>query len=682
MTIDVENVWLVPALPLVAAAVGASLARESRRAAAGVAIGAMSGALILSVMALGSALAAQADGIAFRFANFAWFDLGARSFDLGWMLDPLGGFMLVMVSFVGLLIFIFSVGYMAGDENFTRFFCFLSLFAGAMLGLLVANSLFLLFIFWEIVGLASYLLIGFWFQRPAAAAAAKKAFITTRIGDLAFLIGILWLHQASGTLLFHDGGRGFLDTEVLARLSMTSVAGGLALSTAVGLLVFCGAIGKSGQFPLHVWLPDAMEGPTPVSALIHAATMVAAGVFLVARVYPLMAADLALEAVRVHALTVVAGIGAITALLGAVIAIAQHDIKRVLAFSTISQLGYMMLAVGVGAWPAAIFHLLMHAFFKALLFLGAGSVIHATHHEQDMRRLGGLAPRMRVTFAAFAVGMMALSGVPFFFSGFWSKEGILHAAEAWEVSKIPLWFALAAAGCTAFYMTRLMAEVFFGRGPRSAELIAHPPRESSRVMTLPLVILAVCAVVLGFLGTPAWPWLQSRLDGSALHFEPGHLLEGMGLMFVSICLVGGGIGLAWWIYGYRARVDARALDPLERAMPGVFAALAGRLGFDELYAATFGRLARAAAWISDALDRWGWGGAVRAVGAMSLFTAFTNRQVDEDAIDAGFDGVSETIRAGGVAYSKSRDGDAHGHLRSIAIGFALLALLLVLGGVR
>ena len=394
---------------------------------------------------------------------------------------------------------------MREDANFTRFFCFLSLFAAAMLGLLVANSLLLLFVCWEIVGLASYLLIGFWFHRPEAAAAAKKAFITTRIGDLGLFLGMLWLYRSAGTLLFYDGGAG-VPRSLGARVSaLPAAAGGLALSTAIGLLIFCGAVGKSGQFPLHVWLPDAMEGPSPVSALIHAATMVAAGVFLIARVYPLMAADQGLAAAPLHALTVVAFIGAITALMGACIAVAQTDIKRVLAFSTVSQLGYMMLAVGVGSWAAAIFHLLTHAFFKALLFLGAGSVIHAARHEQDIRRLGGLGTKMRATFATFAIGSMALAGVPFLFSGFWSKEGILHAAHAWDVSRLPLLMGLAAVVLTAFYMTRLVAEVFFGKARSHAAAHAH---ESPAVMTVPLIVLAVGAVGLGFLGTPAWPWLQ------------------------------------------------------------------------------------------------------------------------------------------------------------------------------
>src|SRR4051812_15528128 len=584
MSLSIQLLWLIPALPLVAAGIGSLTPRGGRKLAAGAAIGAMVIAFLLSCAALATALHDPAAHLTY---NFAWFDLGDSAVRIGWLLDPLTALMCVMVTFVGTLIFIFSTGYMHEDANFKQFFCFLSLFAAAMLGLLVANSLLLLFICWELVGLASYLLIGFWFHKPSAAAAAKKAFITTRIGDLGFLLGLLWLNDATGSLLFYDGGHGVLESGALSALAAQTTIGGLAASTAIGLLIFCGAIGKSGQFPLHVWLPDAMEGPTPVSALIHAATMVAAGVFLVARVYPLMAADQTLADVPVHALTVVAAIGAITALLGAVIAVGQNDIKRVLAFSTVSQLGYMMLALGVGSWVAAIFHLLTHAFFKALLFLGAGSVIHAVHHEQDMRQLGGLRGPMRVTFITFAIGTMALAGVPFVFSGFWSKEAILHAAHGWEVSHLPFYIGLAAVVLTAFYMTRLVAETFLG-SPRS-EAASHA-HESPRTMTLPLEVLAVCAIALGFLGTPYWPWLQRTLDPH-LESEPG----GAGLMVTSIVLVALGIGIGWALYASRPRAKATAADPIAAAAPGLFAALAARLGFDELYAATFGRLSTATA---------------------------------------------------------------------------------------
>jgi NADH-quinone oxidoreductase subunit L len=673
MSLALQLLWLIPALPLAAAAIGALTPRRGRALAAGAAIAAMVAAFAVSVGALVTALRDPAAHLTF---NFAWFDLGDAPVRLGLLLDPLTALMCVIVTFVGLLIFIFSTGYMQKDPNFARFFCFLSLFAAAMLGLLVANSLLLLFICWELVGLASYLLIGFWFQKPGAAAAAKKAFITTRIGDLGLLLGMVWLYDATGSLLFYDGGNGVLEANALSALVAQTTLGGLAISTAIGLLVFCGAVGKSGQFPLHVWLPDAMEGPTPVSALIHAATMVAAGVFLIARVYPLMSADQALAHAPVHALTVVAFIGAITALLGAVIAVGQNDIKRILAFSTVSQLGYMMLALGVGSWTAAIFHLLTHAFFKALLFLGAGSVIHAAHHEQDIRQLGGLRGRLKITFATFAIGTMALAGVPFLFSGFWSKEAILHAAHVWQnpFAWVPLYAGLLAVALTAFYMTRLVAETFFGTSRSEAATHAH---EGSPAMTVPLVILAVCAVLLGFLGTPYWPWLQHTLDPQA-HAEPG----GNGLMILSIVLVALGIGSGWAIYGRRPRTRVSTADPLATRAPGLIAALAARLGFDELYAATFGRANTALATFADALDRYVWDGAIRFMSRLGQFTGLVNREADEDVLNGGFDATSRSIRGAGESYSRSQTGEAHGYLRMVAVGFVLLVLAVLLGGAQ
>jgi NADH-quinone oxidoreductase subunit L len=725
MSLGAQYLWLIPLLPLLAAAVGTFAPRSARRFAAGIAIGAMALSFVLSCGALVSAnefsdtaarerigmppiqvpappdsnpvaFASEQPGVwfdvsrspdraaAISYSNFTWFEIGNQSrpfamlpdISLGWLLDPLGALMCMMVTFVGTLILIFSTGYMKEDPNFSRFFCFLSLFAAGMLGIIVANSLLLIFICWEIVGLASYLLIGFWFHKPEAAAAAKKAFVTTRIGDLGFLLGLLWLYDAQGTVLLYDAGQGLLDGGFVSLAGAVTVGGGLALSTACGLLVFCGAIGKSGQFPLHVWLPDAMEGPTPVSALIHAATMVAAGVFLVARMYPLMAADLAVPDLPLHALTVVAWIGAITALLGAVIAVAQNDIKRILAFSTVSQLGYMMLALGVGSWVAAIFHLLTHAFFKALLFLGAGSVIHAAHHEQDIRRLGGLGPRMKATFATFAIGMMAIAGVPFLFSGFWSKEAILHAAHEWEGSHVPFYVGLVAVVLTAFYMTRLMAEVFRGAPRSDAAGHAH---ENPRVMTVPLGILAVCSVLLGFLGTPAWPWLQSAMLG--MPQEAHSLFEGAGLMGLSILLVSVGIGSGWALYGRRLRASATARDPIEARLPGVFAVLGNRLGFDEFYAATAGRLVSLTAAAMDTLDRWVWGGLVSFLALFAQFSGSVNREMDEGGLNAGFDRTSETLRGSGRVYSGTQTGETHSYLRLLVLGFSVLALFLVaLGG--
>ena len=680
--LSVDQLWLIPLLPLVAAAIGAFAPRSAFKLAASAAIAALAVSFILSCGALVTALANPASHLT---SNFTWFDLGHGAVRLGWLLDPLTALMCVMVTFVGLLIFVFSTGYMREDARAKQFFCFLSLFAAAMLGVLVANSLLLLFICWEVVGLASYLLIGFWFHKPEAAAAAKKAFITTRIGDLGLLLGLLWLYDSTGTLLLYDNGKGVLEESTLIAFATQFTIGGLGVSTAIGLLIFCGAVGKSGQFPLHVWLPDAMEGPTPVSALIHAATMVAAGVFLMARIYPLLQVDQIPLFFQdfphpeqwkssIHALSVIAFTGAITALLGALIAVAQNDIKRILAFSTVSQLGYMMLALGVGSWTAAIFHLLTHAFFKALLFLGAGSVIHAAHHEQDIRALGGLRGPMKTTFATFAVGMMALSGVPFLFSGFWSKEAVLHAAHGWELSQIPFYVGLVAVVLTAFYMTRLVAEVFFGRPRGEGAAHAH---ENSAAMTLPLGLLAVCTVFLSALGTPWWPWLQRTLNPEFQN-ESG----GAGLMVTSIVLVALGLGAGWALYGRKLREKATAADPLAARAPRVIAFLAARMKFDELYAATFGRLNDALAAFADALDRFVWDGAVRLLALLGRFTGLVNRDADDNGFNAGFDATSESIRSTGKAYSRAHTGDAHGYLLMIAFGFVVLVFAVLFGGAR
>ena len=364
----VKNLWLIPALPLFAAGIIAVNKQPARKLAATLAIGSMALGFLLSLCAFAATLGHHGDGVFREVFSFNWIQFGGQWMDLGWVLDPLTAIMLVMVTFVGMLIFIFSVGYMAHDKNFMRFFCFLALFASGMLGVVIANNLFLFFVSWEIVGLTSYLLIGFWYHKPSAAAAAKKAFITTRIGDLGLLLGMVWLYAETGTLNFYAGGQGCLEHSALTAMLAHVTVGGLAVSTMIGLLIFLGAVGKSGQVPLHVWLPDAMEGPTPVSALIHAATMVAAGVFLVARVYPLMAVGGIAGAHGVPvttSLTVITWVGAITAIFAASIAVAQNDIKRILAYSTVSQLGYMMMGLGVGGVAVGMFHLITHAFFKA-----------------------------------------------------------------------------------------------------------------------------------------------------------------------------------------------------------------------------------------------------------------------------------------------------------------------------
>src|SRR5947199_5179595 len=655
----VTNLWLIPALPFAASLVILSLSNVRRKSAAALAVIGQLLALAFSILAFLPTL--QTHG--FRVVPASnWFTFGEQTLRLGFILDPLAAAMLMMIALVGLCIFIFSVGYMAEDMNFVRFFAYLSFFSGAMLGVVIANSLLLLFIFWELVGLASYLLIGFWIEIPSAAAAAKKAFITTRIGDMGFFLGMLWLYHRSGTLLFYDGGRGCLESAGLAMLGATA--------TFIALLIFFGAVGKSGQFPLHVWLPDAMEGPTPVSALIHAATMVAAGVFLVARVYPLFSLG-AINGVT-SSLTVVVWIGVTTALMAALIAIAQSDIKRILAYSTVSQLGLMMVSLGVGGVAAGIMHLLAHGFFKALLFLGAGSVIHGVHHEQDIRNMGGLRGSMRITFATYAVGMMALSGVPFFFSGGWTKEEILHATAHWHASRWPFYLMLAGVTLTALYMTRQMIYVFFGQ-TRSCSEHAH---ESTRVMTMPLIVLALCAIFFSVLLTPAWPWLHGYLLGEPVHFEIAGLVQPM--LFVSLALVSAGVVVGVWMYrkaGVSDRDRPAEIDPLEYAQPVLFRFLANKMWIDELYDRTVIAFSWMAARLSDWMDRYFWDGLVRGFGAIGqLFGIFT-AGVDERGINAGVDETTAGARGLGRLMSGAHSGQIQTYLGAVAIG--MLALLLL-----
>jgi NADH-quinone oxidoreductase subunit L len=514
--------------------------------------------------------------------------------------------------------------------------------------------LLLFFVCWELVGLASYLLIGFWIEKPSAAAAAKKAFITTRIGDMGFFLGILWLYGGSGTLLFYDDGRGCLENAGLIALG--------ASATFVALLIFCGAVGKSGQFPLHVWLPDAMEGPTPVSALIHAATMVAAGVFLVARVYPLFSFG-AINGVT-PSLTVVVSIGVITALMASLIALGQFDIKRILAYSTVSQLGLMMVSLGVGGVAAGMMHLIAHGFFKALLFLGAGSVIHGCHQEHDIRKMGGLRRLMPITFLTYAIGMMALSGVPFFFSGGWTKEEILHATAHWHASHLPHYLMLAGVVLTALYMTRQMIYIFFGNG-RAASEHAH---ESAPVMTIPLTVLATCSIVFSVILTPAWPWFHGYLTGESAHFDIAALIQPT--LFVSLALVAAGIALGFAIYR-----RAAGADPIQHAQPALFRFLENKMWLDELYDRTVVAFSRMAARLSDWMDRNVWDGLVRAFGGMGQIFGILTDNFDERGINAGVDEATTGTRGIGRVMSGWHSGQIQTYLR--AVGVSVLVLLVL-----
>jgi proton-translocating NADH-quinone oxidoreductase chain L len=654
----IDHLWLIPAVPFAASLVILSLPNGRHKNAAVLAVAGQIAALVMSFFAFLPTL--QIPG--FRAVqNFTWFTFGDNALRLGWLLDPLAAVMLMMITLVGLCIFVFSTGYMAGDKNFVRFFAYLSFFSGAMLGLVISNSLLLLFICWELVGLASYLLIGFWIERPSAAAAAKKAFVTTRIGDLGFFLGLLWLYGRSGTLLFYDGGNGCLESAGLAMLGVSAMS--------IAVLIFCGAVGKSGQFPLHVWLPDAMEGPTPVSALIHAATMVAAGVFLVARVYPVFSLG-AINGVT-SSLTVVVWIGVITALMAGLIAIAQADIKRILAYSTVSQLGLMMVSLGVGGVAAGMMHLLAHGFFKALLFLGAGSVIHGCDGEQDIRKMGGLRWLMPVTFSTYAIGMMALSGVPLFFSGGWTKEEILHVTARWPASRLPYYLLLAGVVLTALYMTRQIIYVFFG-DRRAASQHAH---ESPRVMTLPLIVLAICAILFSIVLTPAWPWLHDYLTGGAARVELVRLIQPT--LFLSLVLVGVGFALGIWMYrkaGVQDRQRPADTDPLEFAQPQLFRFLANKMWIDELYARTVIAFSWMSARLSDWMDRHFWDRLVRGFGAIGQLLGIFTASVDERGINAGVDEAAVGTRGLGRLMSAAHSGQIQTYLGAIAIG--VLALLL------
>jgi NADH-quinone oxidoreductase subunit L len=654
----VDHLWLIPALPLGVSLAILSLSNSRRKSAGSLAVGGQIIALLMSILAFLPTL--QTRGFC-SVQNFTWFTFGDNALRLGWVLDPLAAVMLLMITFVSFWIFVFSTGYMAGDKNFVRFFAYLSFFSSAMLGLVISNSLLLLFICWELVGLASYLLIGFWIERPSAAAAAKKAFITTRIGDMGFFLGVLWLYSRSGTLLFYDHGNGCLENAGLALLG--------ASAAFIGLLIFCGAMGKSGQFPLHVWLPDAMEGPTPVSALIHAATMVAAGVFLVARVYPVFSLG-AINGVT-SSLTAVVWIGVITTLMAAFIAIAQADVKRILAYSTVSQLGLMMVSLGVGGVAAGIMHLLAHGFFKALLFLGAGSVIHGCHGEQDIRKMGGLRRLMPITFLTYAIGMMALSGVPLFFSGGWTKEEILYVAAHWPISRLPYYLLLIGVILTALYMTRQIIYVFFG-DQRAGSQNAH---ESPRVMTIPLMALAVCAILLSVVLTPAWPWLHDYLTNESAHFELARLIQPA--LFLSLVLVGVGIALGVWMYRKAGAQDGKrpaGIDPLEFAQPALFRFLENKMWIDQLYAHTFIAFGWMSALLSDWMDRYVWDGLVRGVGSIGQISGIFTSKVDERGINAGIDETTAGTRSLGRLMSGAHSGQIQTYLGVIAIG--MLALLL------
>jgi NADH-quinone oxidoreductase subunit L len=574
--------WAAWLLPLVAAAAITLSSLNKPAVSARLSIGAVLASFGLSVLLF----AQRARGE----TAVNWLSLAAGgeslNVEMGLRLDGLSALMLLVVTGVGGAIHVYSWGYMRQEQGVGRYFAGLSFFTFSMLGVVLATNFLMLFIFWELVGVSSWLLIGFWHERPAAANAAKKAFLTNRVGDFGFLLGILVLWAAYGSLDF---------AELSDRLEVQPEVLG-ALAPVAALLIFSGAVGKSAQFPLHVWLPDAMEGPTPVSALIHAATMVAAGVYMLCRVFFLLAVD------GSWALEVIAWTGGLTALLAALMAVQQNDIKRILAYSTVSQLGYMVMAVGLAGASrspaAAMYHLTTHAFFKALLFLGAGAVIHALAREQDIWRMGGLTRKMPVTFWCFLVATLALCGAPPL-SGFFSKDAIL--ALAYEQRNYGL-FALAAGtvALTAFYMFRLLFVAFIGPAKSRSSDYAH---EAPVVMVLPLLALAAATVLAGF-------WGLDRLYGE--HFAPGSAAEAPGWTAqlaapfhhapwpAALGLVAAAAGFlaAWKLYWNKVH------DPLPQLLGPLAVWMRDRFYFDELYRRLIGWSQEALAELADAVDRW------------------------------------------------------------------------------
>ena len=664
--------WWVPLLPLLAGGIIAFLPNRKGGVASKIALGALGVSCLISLLSLVCTLA-PVDGEVFRLATAVpWFTFGDSVLRVGMLLDPMSAAMIAMVTFVALWIFVYSIGYMEDDARFGRFFGFLSLFCGAMLLVVLSNSLLLLFMAWELVGLASYLLIGFYFEKPSAAAAAQKAFITTRVGDMAFLLGMIWLYRESGTLLFYDNGAGLLETDVLGSLAAATTIGGLAVSAGASLLLLVGAMGKSGQVPLHTWLPDAMEGPTPVSALIHAATMVAAGVFLVARTHPIFSAAVDADGMSV-ALTAAAWIGGITALYAALVALAQNDIKRILAYSTVSQLGFMMVALGTGGVGAGMLHLIAHAFFKALLFLSAGSVIHGCHGEQDIRKMGGLSKMMPRTFLVYAIGMMALSGFPFVFSGFWSKEAILHSAQVWPGGKGPFLLAAVAALLTAFYMTRQALLVFKG-SPRKPG-VSHP-HESPSVMLVPLYVLAAGAVLLSLVGTPVWPWFEKWIAGETAEFHMAALTAhgGLGLIILSLVIVTLGVGAAWKVYRNPSN-DSNASDPLETKLGGVWGFLERAMGFDAFYQKFIIDPLAFFAEAVDALERMVFVPLMGVGEACFKWFGRCTGASDEAGLNKGFNSMCSGLKNRAGAASRSQTGRPQGYLRAIGLGMTVLLVL-------
>jgi NADH-quinone oxidoreductase subunit L len=722
-------IWLIPLPPLLAFGMIVLWANRSHRLSTALAVGAMTVSWALGLVVFAAAVGTEHLGAEPFASSIPWLPLGTEVLRIGVLIDPLSAITLFFVVWTCLAIFVYSIGYHhfgkprdpqdqpglpphAGgvDPLYARFFAFISLFAFGMLTLVVSDNLLLLFIGWEIMGLCSYLLIGFWFGKESAKKAMVKAFITTRIGDVFMLLGMLALFTATGTLSFTEILR---SPETLNTLAATpSGILGLSLAALIGLLLFAGTVGKSAQFPLHVWLPDAMEGPTPISAMIHAATMVSAGIYLILRFFPLLTVGWHPGQPLTTTMLVISAVGAFTALFASTIAVAQNDIKRVLAYSTISQLGYMVAAVGVGAFVAATFHLVTHAFFKALLFLGSGSVIHGMEHgqaassknaarampgqagpagahathdhvdPQDMLNMGGLRRRMPWTFWTFLIGGLALAGFPIITAGFWSKDEILSAAFDGHLLVFVL-LALAAL-LTALYVARQVGLTFLGK-PRSAA--AENAHESSRVMLAPLVLLSVFSIAAGWAGIHnefpligGWipNWVEEFVAGAlATHPEPTPFA--FPPLLTSLVVSLGGLTLGFLIY---RRLPRGAVDPLARWLGPVHTLLRNKVYFDELYAAVF---VRPAYWFGETFvyawtDRKVIDGALHGIARLALTVgALLRRWIDLMIVNGFGDLVGGLTKGAGRSFRVVQSGKVQAYLAAglLFAGLMISFLLLV-----